>query len=164
MPQTNENLDADVSHLVLNITTCRLVDLPRLGILVAVDVQGAAQALGAAEEDARLAGGVQLADALEDHVPVGAAKVGRAAEASNGVRLGISVVDHDVGGVVALDLGREVRVDLDAVLDVLGLDGHEQRAEPLKGAKVAADPEEVDLGQPRLLLRVVHPVPDGLED
>lgn len=150
--------------LAIYITTCRSVDLPRLRILVAVDVQGAAQTLGAAEEDACLAGGVQLADALEDHVPVGAAKVGRAAEARDGVGFSVGVVDHDVGRVVALNLGREVGVNLDAVLDVLRLDGHEQRAEPLKGAKVAADPEEVDLGQPRLLLRVVHAVPDGLED
>lgn len=55
-------------------------------------------------------------------------------------------------------------MDLDASVDVLRLDGHEQRPEPLERAEVAADPEEVHLGQPRLLLRVVHPVPDGFED
>lgn len=107
---------------------------------------------------------MQLSNALEDHVPVGTTKIRRAAQAGDGVRLGIGVVDHDVCRIVALNLGRQVCVDLDAVLHVLRLDGHEQRAEPLKGAKVAADPKEVDLGQARLLLRVVHAVPDGLED
>ena len=37
--------------------------------------------------------------------------------------VGVRVVDHDVGGVVGLDLGRQVRVDLNAVVPVLGLDG-----------------------------------------
>lgn len=139
-------------------------NLPRFTVLIAEDVQLAAEALGPAEEDAGLGGGVQLPDAAEDHVPVGAAEVGGAAEARDGVLVGVGVVDHDVGGVVSLDLGRQVGVDLDAAVDVLGLDGQQQRPEPLERAEVAADPEEVHLGQPRLLLRVVHPVPDGLED
>ena len=45
---------------------------------------------------------------------------------------------------------------------VLGFNGHQQRAKPLKRAKVPADPEEVDLAKTSLLLRVVHPVPDAL--
>ena len=107
---------------------------------------------------------MQFADAPEDHVPVGTAKVGWASQTGDGVLVGVGVVDHDVGRVVRLNLGREVGVDLDAVVKVLLLDGEEQRAEPLKGAKVTADPEEVDLSQARSLLGVVHAVPDGLED
>lgn len=127
-------------------------------------MQRAAQALGPAEEHAGLRGRVQLADAAEDHVPVRAAEVRGTPQARDSVLVGVGVVDHDVRRVVGLDLGRQVRVDLDAPVDVLRLDGHEQRPEPLERAEVAADPEEVHLGQPRLLLRVVHPVPDGFED
>ena len=47
---------------------------------------------------------------------------------------------------------------------VLGFNGHQQRAKPFKRAKVPADPEEVDLAKTSLLLRVVHPVPDALQD
>ncbi len=81
---------------------------------------------------------------------LGRPKLVGGAQAGDGVLVGVGVVDHDVGGVVGLDLGGEVGVDLDAVVDVLGLDGQQQRAEPLEGAEVTADPEEVDLGQARL--------------
>ncbi|KAF4511985.1 hypothetical protein G6O67_001176 [Ophiocordyceps sinensis] len=137
---------------------------PRLRVLVAVDVQRTAQPLGPAEEDARLARRVQLPDAPEYHVPVGPAKVGRAPQARDGVLVSVDVVDHDVGRVVRLDRCRQIRVDFDAMVHVLRLDGQQQRAEPLKRAKVAADPEKVHLGQARLGLRVVDAVPDGLED
>jgi len=55
-------------------------------------------------------------------------------------------------------------VNLNMIIQILRLDRQQQRAEPLKRAKVAANPEEVDFPQPRLLLRVVEPVPDALED
>lgn len=89
-------------------------------------MQRTPQPLGPAEEDTRLGRTVQLANAPKDHVPVGPAKVGRTPQARDGVLVGVGVVDHDVGRVVGLDLGRQVRVDLDAVVDVLGLDGEEE--------------------------------------
>lgn len=55
-------------------------------------------------------------------------------------------------------------VDLDMVIHILRLDSQQQTPEPLERAKISADPEEVDLAKARLLLRVVHAVPDTLED
>lgn len=55
-------------------------------------------------------------------------------------------------------------MDLDVIRQVLGLDRQQERTEPLETAKVSAYPEEVDFPQSRLLLRVVHAVPDALED
>ena len=55
-------------------------------------------------------------------------------------------------------------MDLNMVIHILRLNSEEQAAEPLETPKVPADPEEVHFAQPRLLLRVVHPVPDALED
>jgi len=75
---------------------------PGLAPLIALDVQRGTQPLGAAEEHTGLGGRVDLADALEDHVPVGAAEVGRRAQARDGV------IDHYVGCVVGLDLRCEV--------------------------------------------------------
>ncbi|KFY06156.1 hypothetical protein V491_08819 [Pseudogymnoascus sp. VKM F-3775] len=50
------------------------------------------------------------------------------------------------------------------IIHILRLNSEQQATEPLETTKVPADPEEVDLAQPRLLLWVVHPVPDALED
>jgi hypothetical protein len=77
-------------------------------VLVALDVECGAEHFGTAEEDTCLGGRVDLADGFEDHVPVGATKVGGGAEPGDGVLLGVCVVDHDVGSVVGLDLGGEV--------------------------------------------------------
>lgn len=66
------------------------------------------QNLGSTEEDSCFGWCVDLADGLEDHVPVGATKVGGCAETGDGVLLGVCVVDHDVGGIVCFDLGSEI--------------------------------------------------------
>lgn len=51
------------------------------------------------------------------------------------------------------------------VIDILSLNSQEQRTEPLKGAEISANPEEVNLPQTSARsLRVVHAVPDTLED
>ena len=81
---------------------------PRLRVHVALEVQLTAEDLGPAEEDARLAGPVDLADAPEHHVPVGAAEVGRGAQARDGVAGGVGFVDHDVRRVVGFYIGCEV--------------------------------------------------------
>lgn len=107
---------------------------------------------------------MQLPNTTEDHVPVRPTEIRRCPQTGDGVLVGIGVVDHDVGGVVCFYLGGQVRVDLDALVDVLRLDGEQQRAEPLEGPKVSAHPEEVHLCETRLALRVVHAVPDGLEN
>lgn len=127
-------------------------------------MQGTSQPFGSTEKHTSFGRSVQLPDTSENHVPVGTTKVGGTSQACNGIFIGVGVVDHNVGGIVCLDLGRQIRVDLDAVVHVLGLHGKQQRSKPLKGAKVSADPEEVDLSQPCLLLGIVHAVPDGLED
>lgn len=55
-------------------------------------------------------------------------------------------------------------MDLNVIVHILRLDSQQQTPEPLEGSEVSADPEEVDLAKARLLLRVVHAVPDTLKD
>jgi len=56
-------------------------------------------------------------------------------------------------------------VDLDVIIDVLRLDGQQQRSEPFERSEISADPEEVHLPQSRTgSLRVVHAVPDTLKN
>lgn len=148
---------------------------------VTLDVQLAAQTLGPAEENTSFRGSVDLADRLEDHIPVWTTKVGRSAQARDRVLFGVGIVDHDVCRVIDLDLGSEVLmgvslwkgrrlavmtycVNLNVVLQVLGLDSQKERPEPLQGTKVSADPKEVHLPQPRLPLWIVHPVPNALQN
>lgn len=79
-----------------------------LRIHIALDVQCAAKRLRPAKEHTCFGGSVDFANALEDHVPVGAAKVRRCPEAGNGILFSIGVVDHDVGCVIRFDLGRQI--------------------------------------------------------
>ena len=51
---------------------------------------------------------MDLADGLEDHVPVGATEVCGCAETGDGVLFGVGVVDHDVRCIVGLDSGGEI--------------------------------------------------------
>lgn len=55
-------------------------------------------------------------------------------------------------------------VNLDMVIKILGLDSQEQGSKPFKGTEISANPEEVDFPQPCASLRVVHPIPDALQD
>lgn len=68
----------------------------------------ATQWFRSAEEHSCFGWGVDPADALEDHVPVGPAKICRCSQTSDGVLLGVCIVDHDVRRVVGLDLGGEI--------------------------------------------------------
>ncbi len=61
-------------------------------------------------------------------------------------------------------LGVTHSVDLDVVVQVLGLDGEEERPEPLERAEVAADPEEVNFAQASPALRIVQTIPYALQD
>jgi hypothetical protein len=63
-----------------------------------------------------------------------------------------------------MKMSKAYGVDLNVVVDILGLDSQEERSEPLKGTEISADPEEVDLPQARATLGVVHPVPDTLQN
>lgn len=119
---------------------------------------------GAAEEHTSLGRRVDLSNRLENHIPVGATEVGGRAETGNGILFGVGVVDHNVGCVVGFDFGGQVGVDLDMVVQILGFNGEEERAEPFKGSEISANPEEVDLSESSAALGVVHAVPDTLED
>lgn len=105
-----------------------------------------------------------LPDTPEHGPPVRPPEVRRRPQPRDRIAVRVRIVDHDIGRVVRLDLRRQVRVDLDVIVHVLGLDGEQQAPEPLETPEVAAHPEEVHLAETRLLLRVVHPVPDGLEN
>lgn len=80
----------------------------RLGVHVALDVEGGTETLGTAEEDTGLGGRVDFADGLEDHVPVWTTEVCGGTETGDGVLFGVCVVDHDVCCVVCFDLCGEV--------------------------------------------------------
>lgn len=69
-----------------------------------------------------------------------------------------------VSGVSSIKAGRAYGVDLDMVVDVLRLNRQEERSEPFEGAEISADPEEVYLSEPCASLRIVHTVPDALQD
>ena len=79
-----------------------------LAVHVAFDVQLAPQHLGPAEEHPCLGRRVDLADRLEHRIPVGPPEVGRRPEPCDGVLIRLRVIDHDVGSVVGLNLGREI--------------------------------------------------------
>ncbi len=51
---------------------------------------------------------MDLANGLEDHVPVRAAKVGGCTETGDGVLLGVCIVNHDVCRIVCFNLCGEV--------------------------------------------------------
>jgi hypothetical protein len=61
-------------------------------------------------------------------------------------------------------VGRTYGVDLNMILKILRFNSQQQRPEPLERPEISADPEEVDLAQTRPALRVVHAVPDALEN
>ena len=64
------------------------------------------------------------------------------------------------------DFGGKVDMYLYALLRILGLDCLKQALKPLGRTKVPNDPDKVDLAQASLFpsSKVVHAVPDGLED
>lgn len=85
---------------------------------------------------------MDFANALEDHVPVGATKVRRCSQTSDSILFSVGIVNHDVGCVISLDLGRQIleervlaktqrktefnkmayRVNLNGVIHILSLD------------------------------------------
>ena len=106
--ERKEESRSSPAHDVLKVLFTPDEAEPWLRVHVALDVQLAAEDLGPAEEDARLPGSVDLADAAEHHVPVGAAEVGRGAQARDGVARGVGVIYHDVRRVVGFYIGCEV--------------------------------------------------------
>ena len=73
-------------------------------------MQGTAQGFGSTEEDTSFGRRMNLADAAEDGIPIGSAKVGGSPETCNGIELAVGTVEHDVGSIIALDLGGQVLV------------------------------------------------------
>ena len=55
-------------------------------------------------------------------------------------------------------------MDLDVIIKVLGLDGHEERPKPFERTEISTDPEEVYLSKPRFLLGGIHAVPNTLKN
>ena len=78
-------------------------------------MQLAAQRLRPAEEDTRFGRRVDLADRLEDAVPIGAAEARGCAQAGYGILFGIVAVDDNVRCVVVLDASGEILVLLLAI-------------------------------------------------
>ena len=119
-----------------------------------------------AEEHANVCIGVLICNRSEHPVPVGPPEVGRSPQAGNRIALRADILDKNVVHVVLLDFSGEIDRDLDPVLRVLFLDSVQEGVEPLCGAEVTDNPNEVDLGEAGGLrvVEVVHPVPDRLED
>lgn len=107
-----------------------------------------------------------LGDGAEDAIPVGPAEMSRSTKGGDRILLGTNILNDDVRHVVFLDLGRQVDVDLNAVLGVLLLNGVQERVEPFRSAKVTNDPCEVDLGETSRLrgVEVVETIPNRLQD
>jgi len=80
----------------------------RFRIHVALDMQCTSQRLRSAEEHTCFGRCMNLADALEYHIPVRSTEVGWCSQTSDGILFGVRVVDHDVGGIISLDLGCKV--------------------------------------------------------
>lgn len=72
----------------------------------------------------------------------------------------------DIVHLIFGDFGGKVDMYLYALLRILGLDRLKQAVKPLSRTKVPNDPDKVDLAQTSLFpsSKVVHAVPDGLED
>jgi len=96
-----------------------------LTVHVTLDVQLTTQTLRSTEKHTRLSRTMDLADALEDRIPVRSTKVGWCSESSNRITIRVRIIDHYVRRIVNLHLGGKVGVDLDVVIHVLGFDGEE---------------------------------------
>lgn len=59
---------------------------------------------------------------------------------------------------------RAYRVDFDPVGVILRLNCQQQTPKPFQRAKIPANPEKVDLPEPRALAGLIHAVPDALQD
>ncbi len=136
----------------------------RLCVHITLNVQLTTQHLRPTKENTCLRRAMDLPDTLEDHIPIWSAEICGRSETRDSIAVRIRIINHDVCCVVNLDLGCEVGVNLDMIVHVLGFDGEEQGTEPLEGAEISADPEEVDFAETGLLLWVVHSVPDRLQD
>lgn len=115
-----------------------------------------------------------LAHALEDAAKVGTTKVCPRLELSQGINRAADRVEHNVLGGVHVELLGEIGVDLEE-LDAAGtgdagglggllLEGEEEGLEPLEGAGVLADPDELDTAETGGGVGAVAQVPDVLED
>jgi hypothetical protein len=73
---------------------------------------------------------------------------------------------EDVVHLIFSDFGGKVDMYFYALLRILGLDRLQQTVKPFGRTKVPNDPDKVDLAQASLFpsSKVVHAVPDGLED
>lgn len=100
---------------------------------------------------------------LKDGIPVGAAVLCRGAQTRNRV-LARGIVGDDISDLILLEASREVDVDLEEVVDVLGLEGLQQVLEPLERLRVTADPVKVHLAQLHDSVGVDYAIPDRLEN
>ena len=155
---------------------------PRLGIHVTLGMQLTPQRLRPAKKYSCLSRRMKFTDRFENSVPIGPAKVCRCTQASNGVLVRRTTVDHDVSGVIHHDFSCKVlegcsapdediywreeaySMDLYMTVHILCFNRHKQRPKPFERSKVSANPEEIHLPQPSLLFRVIHTVPDTLEN
>lgn len=118
-------------------------------------------------EDAVAHGGKELCK-------VGPPKVGARLEFGEGVDLGTDRVEHDVLRGIHVELLREVGVDLEKLDTVaagalcrlvrLRLERGQQRLEPFEGARVLADPDELDAAKAARRVGPVAQVPNVLQD
>lgn len=68
------------------------------------------QRLRPAEEDTRFRRSVDLANGLENRVPVRSAEIRRRPQSRDGILVCVGVIDHDVGGVIRFDVSSEILV------------------------------------------------------
>ena len=106
-------------------------------------MQHVAQRFWTTEEHPGVGRRVDLPDGFEDSIPIRTTEVGGRSQPGDGVGLCIRVINHDVGGIVRLDIGRKIllepldewdqhdislahRMYLNVAIQVLRLNRHEQ--------------------------------------
>ena len=107
---------------------------------------------------------VNLPNTPKHSPPIRPPEIRRCPQPRNSITIRIRIIDHDIRRIIRLNLRSKVRMDLNMIIHILRLNRKQQAPKPLETPKIPTHPEEVDFPQPRLLLRVVHPVPDALEN
>lgn len=123
-----------------------------------------AHALGSTEEHADISVGVAVPDAVKLHIKVGASEAGPGAQSCHSIGKGAVLVDHQVTDFRVPQTTSQEGMNLNELVQILGLEGQQKRLEPFERLLVSANPEEVDLVQLGGLGGVVDSVPDTLQN
>ena len=89
-----------------------------------------AHALGSTEEDADISVGVAVPDTVKLHIEVRASEAGPGAQSCHGIGKRAVLVDHQVTDLRVPQATGQEGVNLNELVQILGLVGHQKRLEP----------------------------------